>query len=75
MHVALLLSLRLEHLEAEAQIRHVLFRYARGCDRADAGMLAQCFWPESTPHVSSALLALCRTLHLAFGRECGGAAV
>lgn len=39
---------RLDEMESRTAITEVLFRYARGNDRADEAALRECFWPEST---------------------------
>jgi hypothetical protein len=39
---------RLDQIESRTAITEVLYRYARGNDRADEAMLRDCFWPEST---------------------------
>jgi hypothetical protein len=39
---------RLETLEAREQIRDVLYRYARGADRADLELFKSCYWPDAT---------------------------
>lgn len=39
---------RIEALEARVAISHLLYAYARACDRADEALMRSCFWPEST---------------------------
>ena len=39
---------RLETLEAKEAIRDVMYRYARGADRADLELFKSCYWPDAT---------------------------
>ncbi|MGE0741159.1 MAG: nuclear transport factor 2 family protein [Hyphomonadaceae bacterium] len=39
---------RVEALEARVEISHLLYGYARACDRADEALMRSCFWPDST---------------------------
>jgi hypothetical protein len=42
------LARRLDVQESRTAITEVLYRYARGNDRADEALVRDCFWPEST---------------------------